>query len=96
MHQKDIDNLEELWERTTRLVRSHEERLREWCLIRGLIYLITLLPKAIEERELHCSQSKNWGQWNQAAAMEIPMRHTVKILHGESNGALYQFAHLNP
>lgn len=35
LHQKDIDNLEELWERITRLVRSHEKRLREWCLIRG-------------------------------------------------------------
>lgn len=46
------------------------------------------LLKTIEERELHCFQCKNWRQWNQAAAIKIPMRHTIRILHGENDQAL--------
>lgn len=33
--QLHIDNLEQVWQRTTRQVRSYEEKLREWCLIGG-------------------------------------------------------------
>lgn len=42
--------------------------------------------------ELHSSQWKDWRQWNQAAAMEIPMRYAEKILHGENDQALAQVA----
>lgn len=49
------------------------------------------LSKAIEERELHCSQCKNWRRWNQAATIKIPVRHAVEILHGESDRALMSF-----
>lgn len=40
--------------------------------------LPTTLCNVIEEMKLCSSQWKDWRQWNQAAAMEIPMRYSKK------------------